>query len=183
MTRNDLNNDYFDWLSDLVCRQRYSERISYKKLLMFLHSTEFRYSIPIDENRAYDGENLRWLYVCDRGYKDRCDEVLDDLSGPCSVLEMIIALSIRCEESIMDDPSKGDRTGQWFWEMIVNLGLGSMYDSRFDKQYVEDVVTRFLDRDYDPDGKGGLFTIRNCERDVRTMEIWHQLTYFLDTIV
>lgn len=43
---------------------------------------------------------------------------------PCSVLEMIIALAIRLEEHIMDDPDIGNRTGQWFWDMIVSLGLG-----------------------------------------------------------
>ena len=39
---------------------------------------------------------------------------------------MMIALAIRCEEHIMDDPDAGDRTGQWFWSMLVSLGLGSM---------------------------------------------------------
>ena len=26
----------------------------------------------------------------------------------------------------MTDPQYGDRTGQWFWEMVVNLGLADM---------------------------------------------------------
>ena len=36
----------------------------------------------------------------------------------CSVLEMMIALAIRCEEHIMDDPDVGNRTGQWFWKDV-----------------------------------------------------------------
>lgn len=93
---------------------------------------------------------------------------------PCSVLEMIIALAIRLEEHIMDDPDIGNRTGQWFWDMIVSLGLGSMDDSKFDKAHAIDVIRRFLDRDYGRDGKGGLFTIEHCRYDMRDIEIWYQ---------
>jgi hypothetical protein len=93
---------------------------------------------------------------------------------------MMVALAIRCE-SVMDDTSFGDRTGQWFWGMISSLGLGSMNDSRFDIDYVEDCVTRFLERDYEPDGRGGLFTIRHCDRDMRDVEIWTQLWLYIDS--
>ena len=46
-----IYEEYFEWLFDLVCAQRYSKPI-YRKLLMRLHDTEFRYSIPRDRNRA-----------------------------------------------------------------------------------------------------------------------------------
>ena len=48
---------------------------------------------------------------------------------------------------------------------------------------VNDVITRFLEREYDSDGKGGLFTIRGWKRDARTAEIWHQLMAYLNTII
>ena len=82
----------------------------------------------------------------------------------------------------MDDPDLGDRTSQWFWRMIVSLGLGSMVDERFDISMVHDVVERFLNREYEPNGKGGLFTIRHCEYDLRDVEIWYQLCWYLDSI-
>ena len=83
----------------------------------------------------------------------------------------------------MDDPGVGDRTGQWFWGMIVNLGLGSMTDGRYDRRFVEGVLNRFLNREYEPDGRGGLFRIKHCNRDLRTVEIWYQLCWYLDSIV
>mgnify|MGYP003235589453 FL=1 len=95
---------------------------------------------------------------------------------------MILALAIRCEETIMDDPSIGDRTQQWFWGMITNLGLGSMTDSRFDRDAANDILERFLDREYEPDGKGGLFTVRNCDSDLRDVEIWYQMCWYLNHI-
>jgi hypothetical protein len=96
---------------------------------------------------------------------------------------MMVALSIRCEENIMDDPIVGDRTRQWFWDMIVNLGLGSMYDKNYDEWFIDKTINRFLDRQYEPNGKGGLFTVRNCKHDMRLFEIWYQLCWYLDTIV
>lgn len=174
-----IENEYFEWMFDLVCAGRFAEGISYRKLLTLLHNTEFTYTIPRDENRASDGIDLRYHYSL---YQD-CRDLDDYLDGPCSVLEMMIALAIRCETHIMDDPSKGDRTGQWFWGMIANLGLNGMYDSNFDKTYVKEVIFRFLNREYEPNGRGGLFTVRDRDCDLRNVEIWYQLCWYLDSIV
>lgn len=176
---NTVSNAYFKWLYDLACGDLYAEEISYRKLLMHLHNVPFRYSILRDENRAEDGIDLRRRFAYDYSDINDADEYLTD---PCSVLEMMLALSLRCEENIMDDPDMGDRTKQWFWGMISNLGLGSMSDDQYDKRYVDHILNRFLDRDYDPDGKGGLFTVRNCEYDLRDIEIWVQLLWYLDNI-
>lgn len=179
-----IRENYTKWLLDLVCGRRYSKQVSYRKLLLHLHRIEFTYILPMDENRAEDGKDLRWRYVITHGYTDdEQDYILDVLDGPCSVLEMMVALSIRVEEETMDDPTIGDRTGQWFWGMIVSLGLGSMYDSRFDEEYVDEVIDRFLDREYEWDGKGGLFTIRHCDRDMRDIEIWNQFNMYLNSII
>lgn len=153
--------------------------VSYSKLLGILHDIPFTYCIPRDANRADDGISLRYRFAIEQGYSD----TPDCLDGPCSVFEMLVALSMRCEECIMDDPLIGDRTAEWFWRMITNLGLGSMSDNRFDISLVEDVITRFLNREYEPDGRGGLFTIRDCEYDLRKVEIWHQLCWYLDNII
>jgi hypothetical protein len=176
MTKDDVKNEYFEWLYDLVCKNRYSEDISFRKLLMFLHCTEFTYIVPMDENRAVDGIALRWQYVCEKDYPNY---TLDDLEGPCSILEMMIALTFKCD-GFMDDPDMGDRFGQWFWHMIVSLGLGPMDDRSFNKRKATGIINRFLDRHYEPNGKGGLFTIRNCDRDLRYVEIWHQMCWYLD---
>lgn len=147
---------------------------------MRLHATNFRYSIVRDQNRADDGKDMRGRYALVCNYIESLYEILDILDGPCSVLEMMLALAIRCEQNIMDDPAKGDRTGQWFWNMIVSLGLGNMSDARYDRKLVDDAINAFLDHKYAPDGKGGLFTIRNCEQDLRKVEIWHQMCWYLD---
>ena len=180
--RRGISNEYFDWLYDLACDDLYSSRISYRRLLSHLHDTEFKIVIPRDENRAFDGIDLRRRFALYQGYDDSYDIVLSMLSGPCSVFEMIMALAIRCEENFMDDPSRGNRTQQWFWGMIRNLGLGSMTDDRFDERTVKKTIEIFLNREYEPDGRGGLFTIRHRREDLRNVEIWYQLCWYLDSI-
>ena len=179
MNRDTIINKYFEWLFGLVCGKRYSRSMSYEKLLMRLHNRDFTYSILMDENRAEDGVDLRYRF----GDEKNClDEAYLYLTGPCSVLEMMVALALRCEEHLMDDPDYGNRTSQWFWGMIVNLGLGSMTDDRFDRDFVDETIDIFLRREYEPDGKGGLFTIKDCKYDLRNIDIWYQLNWYLSSI-
>lgn len=183
MNQNEVTNAYFQWLYDWVCEDRYHPDISYKKLLMHLHRTEFTYTIKKDQNRAEDGLNIRYRFAKTVLTNEPIDYVLNCLDGPCSVLEMMIALANRCEEDYMDDPAFGDRTVQWFWGMIANLGLGSMIDTRYDKRHVDEVLYTFLNRKYERDGRGGLFRIRDSHEDMRKVEIWYQMCYYLDTFV
>lgn len=167
---------YREWLYDIVCKDLFSKNLSYNKLLSYLSHREFTVIIPKDMNRVKDGVDLRLRYQRITGEYINRDK-------PCSILEMMIALAIRCEESIMDNPAYGDRTTQWFWNMIKNLGLYSMTDNRFDIEYVSSVVDRFLNREYAPNGEGGLFRIKNCKYDLRDVEIWYQLCWYLDRFV
>lgn len=178
MRKEDVENEYFNWLYELVCDGRFHKEISYRKLLMLLHHTDFTWKIQKDQNRAADGVDLRYRFelACDRMPISRYS------GGPCSVLEMMVGLSIRCEETIMDDPRIGDRTTQWFWGMIANMGLGRMEDHRFDKAVAKETIERFLRREYEPNGRGGLFTVRNCHHDLRREEIWTQMCWYLDSI-
>ena len=180
MTRNELIDLYFHWMYQLVVDNRYSNK-SYSKLFSRLHDTEFRYTIPMDGNRAEDGVELRYRFGSEKGYDERMiASFLDD--RPCSVLEMMTALAIRCEEHLMENPEIGDRTGQWFWDMLVNLGLGRMDDGHFDRYEADRILERFLDRDYERNGKGGLFTVNNG-RNMRTTEIWYQMNYHLSELI
>lgn len=179
MIKNEIEQEYFEWMYELVCDRRFSKQNSYSKLLSYLHQVEFTWVIKKDANRAEDGLNLRRRFSLEHDL----DDLSDLLDGPCSVLEMMIALSIRCEEDIMDDPSFGNRTSQWFWRMVVNIGLGEMTDQLFNANKVDRIIIKFLNREYEPNGKGGLFVVKNSEYDMRDVEIWYQLCYYLDSIV
>lgn len=182
MTRDYIINQYFEWMYGLVYNKKISKRTSYRKLLYCLHNRDFDYILGLDGNRAEDGIELRYRFGNDFGYNQAIiASNLDD--RPCSVLEMMVALAHRCEESIMDDPDIGDRTWEWFWSMIKNLNLYSMDDKNFDRDYVEDILTKFLNREYEPDGTGGLFTITSRNDDLRNVEIWYQMMWHLDEVI
>lgn len=183
MNRHQVNDQYFNWLSNIVCGRRLSNYISYNKLLMCLHETDFRYLIARDQNRGEAGISLRYRFAIHEGYEDSPEIITDYIDGPCSVLELMVAIAIYMEEHVMDNPDIGDRTGQWFWGMVVNLGLGAMNDDRFDRVLVEEVLQRFLERDYEPDGRGGLFRIRNCDQDLRRVAIFHQMCWYMNSIM
>lgn len=179
---DDITNEYFEWLVKKIYFKSSPKSASFRKLLQYLHTVEFRWCIDHDENRAEDGINMRWRFAVNKGCEEDPDEILDILGGPCSMLEMMVALAIRCED-IMDDPSVGDRTPQWFWSMVTNLGLGSMHDDNFDKEKARDILDRFMAREYEPTGRGGLFRLRSCHTDLRKVEIWYQMCWYLDSII
>lgn len=181
MGKEEVRRDYFEWMFDMMCGERFAPGNSYKKLFEELHEISFRYSIRKDRNRASDGEDLRYRYALELTDDPiEIDDIIDILDQPCTVLEMMIALAIRAEEDIMDDPNVGNRTAHWFWGMINNLGLGSMIDERFDRIYVDNKINILLDRKYAPNGKGGLFLVRDCDQDLREVEIWYQLCWYID---
>lgn len=182
MSKDELNNKYFEWMYQLVYDDRLRfKRLSYRKLLSLLHTTEFIYSVEMDSNRWTDGINLRYRFGSESSISDRIIvQYLGD--EPCSVLEMMMALALRCEENIMKDVDMGDRTAHWFWSMIDNMGLGMMSDPKFDKTYVQLVTDSFLNRDYGYHGEGSLFTVLNPRKDMRNVEMWYQMCWYLDEL-
>lgn len=168
-----IRGEYFEWLVSKIGRSR-----KYRNLLSELHAQEFTYTIDRDFNRADDGIQLRRRF----GEYANYDRELRHLEGPCSILEMMIALSIRCEDQIMYDESYGDRTGYWFWNMVENLNLRSMNDRHYSSAFTRQVIKAFLNRNYDYDGRGGLFVVPNPREDLKNVEIWYQLNWYLNYI-
>lgn len=182
MTREYIVDEYFCWMYDLVFDRRYSGKHSYRSLLLYLYNTDFNYILEMDGNRAEDGICLRYRFADEfRVPQPAAATYLD--SKPCSVLEMMVALALRCEEHIMGDPDYGDRVGRWFWEMIESLGLANMSDGAVDYTKTNDILQVFMIRKYKSNGQGGLFTIHNNQVDMRKEEIWYQMHWYLDEVV
>lgn len=181
MTKDELNRDYFLWMCQLVDDKIYRwER--YKYLLNHLHNIDFQYDIPMDGNRAQDGMDLRYHYGAQNGVDQHIIACyLDD--KPCTVLEMMVALSLRCDTDIMAEPGRDICAGKWFWPMIRNLGLIGMTNTRFDMDTVDLVVDKMMRHTYDRNGRGGLFTVEGCPVDMRDVEIWYQMNWYLNDIL
>jgi len=172
---NLLVDDYYNWLLGLISNNEYYVD-EYTKVLDKLFNTEFYDLVKNDDNRIKDGLELRNRFADEVG--EHLYYVIDKLPPYCSILEMMIALAIRWESDVQQDPDLGDRSSEWFWLMMDNLGLLEFDNKYYDDEIVSDILQEFLDRKYCKDGTGGLFMVKNSKIDMRKVEIWYQINYY-----
>lgn len=171
-----IHEEFFNWIYDIVDGKAYDE------LLKALYREEFYAVLPLDDNRLIDGCELRYRFANEKNIpRVVIDKMFD--REKCSILEMMVGLSIRIEETIMSDSDFGDRTAMWFWIMVKSLGLYDMRNIDFDERHVLEVLDTFLTRGYRPNGEGGLFTVNDTNKDMRDVEIWYQMCMFFDNLL
>lgn len=144
---------------------------SYRSLAAMLDHIPYEPRMIGDGNRASDGIALR------DGYSDAP-------MGECSVLEMMAALSQEMDYSIRG-MIKESGPDIWFGQMISNLGLSMLDDEFWHKNEVEaediceEAVQNWQDREYEYDGSGGLFPLKNPKDDQAKVETWYQMNSYL----
>lgn len=173
----ETEHQYFDWLVSFIV---FDGVRRYKALLRHLFDALFYYSIPMDGNRATDGCNLRYRFADENHTEPSVIAVCIDYRD-CSMLEMLVALSIRCENQFMDNGIE-NRTPKWFWGMLESMGLMDYDDDSYNPIRVDAILKNFYEKTYSPDGRGGLFTVPG-RNDMRRMEIWYQLCAYLNSII
>jgi len=166
MKRDDL---YLRFLMDLVGVDREFTLFCSKLLEM-----DFWYDkrITSDRNRNDDGLDLRDLFLAQFGYLAKTE------SKSASVLEVLVALSIRIDKDIMGEPGESD-PGKWFDLMIVNLGLSYMTDKYYNASKIESVIFSWMHRGYDAYGHGSLFPLSGVNVDQRDLSIWDQMSEYM----
>lgn len=167
-----LDERYFHWLYNKVAYVRETDPSkTYWGLFYILHTTEFEWFIPNDDNRVEDGKALREEYV----QGEDVSEIW--MSEGCSIFEFLIAVARRMGFQL-DLPSD-----IFFWELLINLNLADGFDDSamtFEKRrYVDDVLTRLVERKYEPNGVGGIFPLMNPPADQRRVEVWYQMSAYL----
>lgn len=171
----ELEDRYLDWLR----QQAMGQDRSYDSLLKFLYFKPFVYTIRMDENRAEDGVELRYLFGSRNGISFEDISTGLDSGRDCSMLEMMVGLALRCESQIMIDMEEGEQPERWFSIMIQNLGLGSQTNDRFDPDQAEYIVDRFLAHQYSYNGDGSLFSVCKPRHDMRKTDLWYQAMWYL----
>lgn len=174
---NQTEYEYRNWLVSLACTlcEGFGD---YHELFEYLYSREFVYTIPMDRNRAADGICLRDSFADTYGYLG----IRDDLNMPCNMLELMISVADRCEKQFMSDAELGDRTGMWLYEMLSSLKLEDLTDGYFDYARARRAIDVLLAHSYCRNGRGGLFTVKNRNVDMRKAEIWYQMNWYLDEV-
>lgn len=165
---------YFNELCELVDGKGSSVKSSeFYRLLNFLFSKEFYIMDDTMDDRRF--EDIEQLRVSMGFYAREHSEILSEYFN---VLEALVALADSLENKIMTNTEFGDRTSLWFWIMINNLGI-DLYDFEFDEEYVDAVVERWLSRQFDSNGDGSPFPLKNPPEDMRQTPMWRAAQLYL----
>ncbi len=175
--RNSVNlpEDYLRWLEDQL-RDEQPEDKTYRDLIQVMFEREFGWvdSIPLDENRLVDGLDLRVEFAYHVHIRP------DDMKplGPCSFLEVLIALSRH-----LAFVAGGEAPG-WAWVLLGNLELQRMSDplNAPKRRRVEEVMEKVISRTYLPDGTGGFFPLAWSDDDQTRIELWYQLNNYVQEL-
>ena len=185
---SEIRHAYFMYLCDLVGLNGWDNNMNldmknghmtYFLLANALHSKDFIPIVMNDDNRAAWGMNLRKNFA---SYSSAFDNY-ECIDRPfCSFLEMFVALAINIDQDIMASPYDDlDRSADWFWVMMHNLGFDEFVDTHWDGKaciFVDEKLNDLNKRNIGEDGSGGIFPLRNPQKDQRTTEIWYQMNAF-----
>lgn len=167
------NDPYFEWLCDIVKGEYYHE------LFWALDQMTFVSPVKMDDNCVQYVFTLRDNY---RGH-GYCAGHRDANIEP-SVFEVMVSLAVRCENDVMSEMAKGDRTPDWFHEMIYNLGLSHYTDGHFgsaERVATETAIDNWLGRNITRYGKGSAFPLddRSRRRDCRKAGLWMCMMWYM----
>jgi hypothetical protein len=178
-----LNELYFNWLTAQIHRNyRHNSTSSYEGLMHALHAKEFVWIVPNDDNRLADGLELRYHFLQDERFRDDFTSMklnqnaIGEFRGqPCTMLEVIVALSRRLAFQAQGEP------GWWAWKLISNLELDKLKDpfGRRKAERTEEILHQLIWRTYPWDGVGGFFPLAFPQEDQTKVEIWYQMAAYL----
>lgn len=171
-----MRDKYYRWLTGLIRNGRGYSKKDYSELLTYLNEKPYHWTKDMDSNRAEDGISLRWKFAYRHGISYGLVERY--ITGPCTVLEMMVALMLRSETHITGKL----KNGGIFWVMIRSLGLDIFDNKLFDQEEIDRILDRWMDNKIGKNGTGGLFTIENKNVDMRQEEIWKQMNWYFSEL-
>ena len=164
--------DYFDFLYFLAFKKR-----GYRGLAKFLFEYPFKWYLLLDENRVYDGIEIRKYYLCDElGYlPDDIDvDNVEIFTPQISVLEVLVGFANRINRDLI----RGKRVADLVWMFVNNLGLVEIWDD-FEKNP--------LHSPYEKGGKilenwmsGIDFGLFDIEKSHLSRPLWEQVMVWID---
>lgn len=175
MSEGTLDDRYLEWLyAKFAATRNRNPARSYWNIARQLYRKRFVYYVGNDMNRAMDGLELRYEFIHETG-ETEIDMTWMELE--CSFLEMLVALSHRIAFETDGDPAA------WFGTFLENLEIVRYTDDIYEVSVAEEIneaVDRVNNRTYSYEGVGGLFPLRNADRDQRGIEIWYQMSDYIN---
>lgn len=176
MDKAEISYGYFEWIASSLLVTKVENVNNPVRVLDILHSIQFVVRHRDDTNRVFDGEDLRYRFGNVENIPDAVIAATID-SRPCSVLEMMAALSLRAGENVFGYPIVKEGATWLFWEMCRNLDI---LDDKNSLMGIKEKVKAFLERDYRDDGRGNIFSFPGIDKDIRKAEIWNQAMVYIN---
>lgn len=157
------NLDYFERLKWSVDAE------GYDNMVRILYETPFWSENKLDQNLIENVLDYRWGH----GYVG---------TGEVSVFEVFCVLAMDAERKIMHNSGAGNRTPEWFWCIMRNLGLDIYTDEDWRRRFegeITAILDDFLNRRYGMKGENGPFPIKSGGKDCRKADLWRQMNWFL----
>lgn len=155
---------YYEWLiSQVAIRNKHTYTYVFERL----HSLEFVWTVPNDDNRVQDAKDLRVEFL--NGARRRLS-----LEG-VTLLEVLVSLSRRVAFVA------GGKPELWAWKLLKNLRLTKVPDpvSEAEAASIDEILYALVWRTYDYNGNGGFFPLKNPKEDQTKVEIWYQLNAYV----
>lgn len=197
-TKTEMQERYFKYMMGIVgIKDGMIKDRCYSMLFHHLHRIIFTPFVGLDINRAHDGKGLRYDFIYYSNQKivefngkeisrrekwSYSEEDMVNIEGPCSILEMIIALCNRRWDYRQDAYSA---PYDMFVDILHNLKLTRYDDGHYNHDRVAFIIDRVNQREFDEDGKGGMFPIPDFVmdgvwfKDQREIDIWFQVDKYL----
>lgn len=178
-----METSYFQWLCALIHADSFEK--SYYILCGELFKYPFWVKVQRDINRSNDGLELRKEYWEDITIEETPQGKQVKTESDCSMFELFIGIAKRMNDELMTEDS-GDKTHEYFWEMMKNLELDKFDDEKFGEEtgactvQVRDILGNFNERRYKRDGSGGIFPLRHPEKSQKNVEIWYQMQAYIN---
>lgn len=176
----DYSGAYFCWLCGKI---DFGNKVhEYWQLLGILFYTKYIPILEMDQNRESDGLDYRWIFCSE--YDVNLEELNSQLGANCRVLEMMIAMAELISNDELGDRTKGDRTPDWFWRMVKNLGLNPFrdVDGSIDletRSCITYILHKWIYREFDYNGVGSPFPLKNPPGDERDVELLYQMRAYV----
>lgn len=184
-----MRHEYFEWLVSKVTSPAVPDDAQARIVLQVLRDIRIQ-ALPMadDAPRLEDGKQLRSNFMDDTGmavhsYKD----ALEPESGFCTVLELLVALSMRMDDIMRDPLDPCSSIPSWFWGMVSTMVGQPFYPCSYWTFSVDasmpvvvaESTMKFLGRQYDPTGHNGNVFIDMSGVDLRAIDIWAQACHFM----
>lgn len=174
MTHMDIKKEYFNHLIDIVCDKKH-KKVDYIPLLDLLYSIPFTITMEMDENRVSDGEFLRKRWLQDEDLYGYLSEFDDE---KVTVLEVLIGIAERYEYQV-GNIMEGDLTSERFWELLHNLDIEKYSADNYKPLNIKEKVRNWMARKYKKDGSGSIFPVKSYKKDMKSLQIWDQMSIYI----